>query len=142
MCFLEVFFFLPKFLAIERERIMPISFATPSTKSISFGHFVQVGIIPCVPISMVHSQLSIYYKSSEEDIIFLPMFDLQCCRSRSPSLCPSTRMLPCCGSYSLCSRCRTVLLPDPEPPTSATVSPALMSRVRPLSTCIHYRLTL
>src|SRR5690606_41411415 len=47
--------------------------------------------------------------------------------------CPSTDTIPDCGSWNRRSRENTVLLPAPEGPTSATVSPGRTRRSNPSS---------
>src|SRR5438477_10330326 len=50
------------------------------------------------------------------------------------SAAPSTSMSPAVGASRPPSRCKSVLLPDPEAPTTATVSPGTTERSTPIST--------
>ena len=55
-------------------------------------------------------------------------------RSKLETLCPSSSTRPCCGLCTRWSSCRTVLLPQPLPPTSATDQRAGIDRERASST--------
>src|SRR3990167_1276532 len=63
-----------------------------------------------------------------------------CCAALRPDIvCPISCTLPLVGASSPPSRCSKVLLPEPDAPTIATVSPARTARSTPVSTVTSSR---